>query len=201
MNKENLKELKKVLIVVDMVNGFVKKGALADSYIEHIIPENIKLVEMILNDNQELMFIKDNHVNGCREFDRYPAHCVIGTDEADLIDELKVYENVAKVYEKNSTSTLFAPEFVNDINKLKNLKEVIVTGCCTDICIMNLVIPLQNYFDQINNKAEIIVPINAIETYDAPWHNRDEYNEMAYKLMNQAGIKLVKKYGGERYGK
>ena len=81
------------------------------------------------------------------------------------------------------------------IQELKNkevVKRVVITGCCTDICVMNLAIPLQNYFDQENREIEIVVPQDAVETYDAPWHNAKEWNEMAYKFMNQAGIKLVK---------
>ena len=41
----------------------------------------------------------------------------------------------------------------------------------------------------------------AVETYDAPYHNRDEYTEMAYKFFEQSGIQLVKKYGGIKNGK
>jgi nicotinamidase-related amidase len=200
MNNKKIQELKRLLIIVDMVNGFVKEGALADPYIKNIIPENIKLIEMILKNNEGLAFIKDSHEEGCREFERYPIHCVKGTYESELISELSKYDKKGQVYEKNSTSTLFAPNFISDIKKLKSLKEVIIAGCCTDICIMNLAIPLQNYFDQNNNEIEIIIPVNAIETYDAPWHNREEYNLMAYKMMEQSGIKLVKKYGGDKYG-
>lgn len=200
MNNKKIQELKRLLIIVDMVNGFVKEGALADPYIKNIIPENIKLIEMILKNNEGLAFIKDSHEEGCREFERYPIHCVKGTYESELISELSKYDKKGQVYEKNSTSTLFAPNFISDIKKLKSLKEVIITGCCTDICIMNLAIPLQNYFDQNDNEIEIIIPVNAIETYEAPWHNREEYNLMAYKMMEQSGIKLVKKYGGDKYG-
>ena len=74
---------------------------------------------------------------------------------------------------------------------MTNLEEVIIIGCCTDICILNLAIPLQNYFDQKDRNITITVPKNAVETYDAPNHNRDEYNEIAFKLMVQAGINLV----------
>ena len=41
----NLEEIKELLIVVDMVNGFVNKGALADPYIQHIIPDLKMLIE------------------------------------------------------------------------------------------------------------------------------------------------------------
>lgn len=199
--KKELEELKQLLIVVDMVNGFVRKGAMADPKIAKIIPEQLRLIKMILAKKEGLAFIKDAHELDCREFERFPIHCVIGTEEAELVDELKPYEKEALVYRKNSTSAIFAPNFMEDIKRMKNLKEVIVTGCCTDICDMNLAIPLQNYFDQNNQKVDIVIPTNAVETYDAPYHNRDEYTEMAYKFFEQSGIQLVKKYGGMKNGK
>ena len=85
---------------------------------------------------------------------------------------------------------MYAPRFIDDINKMNNLKEVIIIGCCTDICILNLAIPLQNYFDQEDRNVKVTVLKNAVETYDAPNHNRNEYNEIAFKLMKQAGINL-----------
>ena len=199
--KKELEELKQLLIVVDMVNGFVRKGAMADPKIAKIIPEQLRLIKMILAKKEGLAFIKDAHELDCREFERFPIHCVIGTEEAELVDELKPYEKESLVYHKNSTSAIFAPNFMEDIKRMKNLKEVIVTGCCTDICDMNLAIPLQNYFDQNNQKVDIVIPTNAVETYDAPYHNRDEYTEMAYKFFEQSGIQLVKKYGGMKNGK
>ena len=39
MKKENLKEIKELLLVVDMVNCFVREGAMKSQNIEHIIPE------------------------------------------------------------------------------------------------------------------------------------------------------------------
>lgn len=113
------------------------------------------------------------------------------TEEAQLVDELKEFEQEALVYEKNSTSTMYAPNFLEDIEKMENLKEVIIVGCCTDICILNLTIPLQNYFDQKDREIKITVPKNAVETYDAPNHNREHYNEIAFELMKQAGINLI----------
>ena len=39
--KEKLENIKYLLIVVDMVNGFVREGAMASQNIEHIIPSTI----------------------------------------------------------------------------------------------------------------------------------------------------------------
>ena len=199
--KKELEELKKLLIIVDMVNGFVKEGNMADPYIAHIIPEQKRLIEKFLKESEGIAFIKDCHEEGCREFERFPIHCVKGTYEAELVDELKQYEKEGLIYPKNSTSAIFAPNFMSDIEKMKKLKEVVITGCCTDICDMNLAIPLQNYFDQNDLNVDIIVPTNAVETYNASNHNREEYNQMAFRFLEQSGIKLVKRYGGMKNGK
>lgn len=188
---KELKDIQTLLINVDMVNGFAKQGAMADSYIEHIIPEQIRLMEQMNKNNQAIAIIKDTHKENCREFKRYPMHCVEGTSESELVEELKVFEPNALVYKKNSTSTIYAPGFIEDIDKMENLKEVIIVGCCTDICILNLAIPLQNYFDEKDRDIKITIPKNAVETYNAPYHIREEYNELAFKLMTQAGINLV----------
>ena len=195
---KNIKEVKRTLIVVDMVNGFIKEGNMKDRTIEKIIPENERLINEFIKEEEGLIFIKDCHEDNSIEFKKFPKHCVKGTSEANLVDELLKYEQNALVYEKNSTSAIFAPHFIDDISKMENLSEVVITGCCTDICVSNLAIPLQNYFDENNKEVNIIVPENAVETYDSPYHPRDIYNDMAFKLMNQAGIKLVKKYEKRR---
>lgn len=186
-------ELESLLVVVDMVNGFIKKGTMSDASINLITPKITELVEKALSEHEGVAFIKDTHFEDSTEFEKFPPHCIKGSGEEELIDELKPYEIDSLVYEKNSTSTMFAPGFINDINQMKKLREIIITGCCTDICVMNLAIPLVNYFDQNNRNINVSVIENAVETYDAPIHQRNEYNEMALKLMKQAGVKIERK--------
>lgn len=192
--KENLKEIKEVLLVIDMVNGFIKEGALADPSVGEIIPEQIKIIEDFIRRKQEIIFIKDTHTEDSVEFKTFPPHCIKGTSEAELVDELKVYEKYGISIEKNSTSAIFAEGFLTIINSLTNLKKVVGIGCESDICVPNLLIPLKNYFNQINKDVEIEVVENAIATYDAPNHSKEEYENASKMLMSQAGIKLVKKY-------
>ncbi len=179
-------EEEKILIVVDMINGFVEEGAMADKYISHIIPE----IEKLIQENKEVIFIKDCHNKDCAEFKSYPEHCIKGTKEAEIVDELKKYEEKAIVFEKNSTSAIFAEDFISNLENRNNLKEITIVGCCTDICVLNLAIPLKNYFNQKNRDIEIKIHKNAVETYNSQVHNRDEYNEIAFKLLKQSGIKL-----------
>ena len=183
---------KKILYVIDMVNGFVKEGIMHDDYIANSINEQISLIKKFKKENQPIAFIKESHDKNCAEFDTFPEHCVKGTSEAELVKELKEHEEDALVYLKNCTSAIFAPNLIKDLDKMKNLEEIIICGCCTDICVLNFAIPLKNYLNQINRKAKIIVVEKATETYDAPNHNRDEYNEIAYKLIKQSGIEVVK---------
>ena len=191
MNK-NLKDTQKMLIVVDLVKGFVTEGAMADKYIQHIVPESKRLVESYLKKGDPVMYIKDCHEKNSAEFNHFPEHCLRGTKEAEMVDELLTYENDTIVVEKNATGgAIFVRSFVETMEQLNKIDEVVIIGCCTDICVLNLAIELQCYFDQHNRNATIVVPKNAVETYDSPNHPRDEYNEIAFKLMSQAGIKLV----------
>lgn len=183
-------ELEKLLVVVDMVNGFIKYGNMADKDINHITDGIGKLVNQFIHENEGVAFIKDTHEKDSSEFKKFPPHCIKGSGEEELVQELKQYENYGLIYEKNSTSTIFANDFLRDIDSMKKLREVIITGCCTDICVLNLAIPLTNYFDQNNRLVDVTVLKDLVETYNSESHNRDEYNEMSFKLMKQAGIRV-----------
>ena len=193
MNK--LEVVKRGLIIVDMINGFVNEGALADKGIRSIIEENVLLAEDFINSKDPIIAFKDVHTKESPELSNFPSHCIEGTNEVELVDELKVLSDNFKIINKNSTSGMFAPGFMEYLRSMNELTEIVITGCCTDICILNLAIPLKNFYNEINKQVDIIVPMNAVETYHIDnIHNRDEYNDMAFKLMTQAGVKLVKKY-------
>ena len=196
MNKvKNLKVYKGMLIVVDMVNGFVREGVLHDEKIADVIPRQIELIKDAKSRGDLIVFIKDTHDENAVEFKRFGGtkHCVRGTSEANLVDELLPFENDEDSIsiEKNSTSFMVAPEFRNLIAELYNIERVDVVGCCTDICDFNGTMGLANYFDQTNRNVELNVHIDAIATYaqDA----RKNYVDAAYLLMEQQGIQLVKK--------
>ncbi len=183
--------MNKLLVIIDMINGFIKEGALADSYINTITPKIIEKIKENIESNDMIINFQDAHKIDSKEFKDFPPHCIIGTFEAKLIDELLPYENKMKTIYKNSTSGFVTDEFMQFIeNNKNNLNEITITGCCTDICIINFAIPLKNYCNEHNLDIEIIVPKNCVQTYNSDIHNRDEYNEMSFKLMKQCGIKV-----------
>lgn len=201
---KNLKVYKKCLIIVDMVNGFVRVGGLHDKYIEHTIKRQQELIEEYEKENELIIFIKDTHDLDSVEHDRFGAikHCIKGNEEAELIDEFKEYETKSNslVFEKNCTSFREAPGFIDAMSKAENITEFDIAGCCTDICVANGVISMMNYFDQINRRVKVRVHEDAVETFGTK-ERREEYSKAAYLLMKQQGAEIVKKLGGLNYGK
>ena len=184
--------MKKLLLVIDMINGFVKEGALADNNINNITPNIIKLIEEYIKNNDNIISIQEGHSKDSKEFESFPEHCILGTNEVELIDELMPYKENMKVIRKNSTCGFITTEFLKYMEENKEeLGEIVLTGCCTDICVLNFALPLKNYINEYNLNIKVTIFKNAVDTYDAPLHNRDEYNEMAFKIMKQNGIEII----------
>ena len=101
------------------------------------------------------------------------------------------FENM-KLIRKNSKCGFVTKEFFDYIKKNeKELEEIVLTGCCTDLCVMNFALPLKNYINEHNLNIKVTIYENCVETYDAPTHNREEYNEMAFKIMQLNGIETI----------
>lgn len=185
---KRLEKLKKVVYVVDMVNGFLKEGNMKNPEAMRIVKDICLLLDKQAHEEEGIAFIKDTHSEDSSEFKKFPVHCVKGTTESMVIDELVGYETDALSYEKNSTCVCAVPEFFKDIDSMLSLEEVTFVGVCTDICVLNAAIGTANYMDEHNRVIKINVPENMIDTFDSEGHNKNEYTSMALKLMKQSGI-------------
>ncbi|TYQ16661.1 UNVERIFIED_CONTAM: nicotinamidase-related amidase [Acetivibrio alkalicellulosi] len=190
----SLKELqgsKTALIIVDMINGFTREGALKSPRIEKIIPQIANLSKMC-NDNGIIkLAFADCHTNASPEFDAYPPHCIKGSCEVEIVDELKEIGGYTLI-SKNSTNGFLEEDFFKWLMDNKNIDTFIITGDCTDICIQQFAITLKTWFNMKNKKARVIVPINAVETYDLELHNGDLMNVMSLYNMMGNGVEIVK---------
>lgn len=126
----------KVLIVIDMLNGFCRQGyplSLPDSTgdIEEYI---LSRGEEILKENGKVIFVCDSHSMSDPEIGNpYPPHCMKGTVEAEIVDELKPLVNKATVLTKHTLSIFLNTPLEKILKELK--PEVVeVSGVCTDIC-------------------------------------------------------------------
>lgn len=192
MTKEDL-EFLKALFIIDMNNGFVNFGAMANPKYNDLVPEQLALIEMFRNEDELVNFILEGHDENALEFVSYPKHCVLGTDEAELIPEFKLEKekNNTRIYYKNSINGMLNRNLQDDIKALKKLKMIVLAGVCGDLCVMDFGRTLLRYLDEINHDLKVFVVKSCIDTFDAPGHNREEWLEIAYKVLEQAGAIVV----------
>lgn len=189
---DNLEE-DTALIVVDMINGFYTEGLLASNRVKNIIPQVTKLIDD-MKDCKKVIFV-DSHTKDSTEFNSYPMHCIEGSSESDIIPEIKestLKGNNYKIIKKNSINGFHAKDFKKWLNENNEIKNFIVTGVCTDICVETFCISLITYFNENNIEKNIIVPKDSVETYSLGNHDGDFMNIVSLFKMKSNGIKVVK---------
>ncbi len=186
-------EVEKLHYNIDMNNGFVNFGAMANSKYNELVPEQIRLIKKMENENGITDFILEGHNKNAIEFKTYPEHCIIGTEESELIPSLITYKSHPNIYTfyKNCINGMLNIDVQNQLRSLKNLKEIIYSGVCTDLCIMDFVRTNARFLDEINRDVKLFLVKSTTDTFDAPNHNREEWLNIAYKVMAQAGVEIV----------
>jgi nicotinamidase/pyrazinamidase len=137
--------MKKVLIVVDMLNGFLIPGAplYCGEASRRIIPFVKEMIDSYNREGSPVIFLADNHTPDDPEFAMFPPHCVKGTEEAQVIDELK--ENAGRdiIIPKTRFSGFYKTDLGNILAEMRpDLVEVV--GVCTNICVLYTVEGLRN---------------------------------------------------------
>lgn len=192
---ESLDKDKTALLVIDMVVGFVYSGALSSPRVAAIV-KNIAELNKKTKGYKKLFFL-DNHEKDSQEFMYFPSHCVKGTDEAELISELKTEcSDGPETYyvEKNSTNGFNSKGFQGWLEKYEDkVDNFIITGCVTDICVLQFALSLKAYFNENNKNKRVIVPMNAVETYEGSSHDGYLMNLFALYNMHISGIEVVEK--------
>ena len=182
--------MRDLLVVVDMVNGFVNFGNLADPKINKITPVIENLIKKAILNNDKIVAFCDCHEKNDIDFQTYPEHCLAGSSESELIPELKVYENNMIVINKPTTNGFITPAF-QEIISSEIFENVTVCGCCTDICVQNFCTSLKEYFNKEKIDTKIIVDKESVYTFDAPSHNAEACNEKALKEMQKIGVEII----------
>jgi nicotinamidase-related amidase len=189
---QTLEKARTVLVNVDVIKGFCKFGALYSPRNEEIIMPVVK-INQVMKDFTKIFF-RDKHSDGSLEFNSYPRHC---TDEreSEIVDELKVFlEASALIFDKNSTNGFFSPAFEVWFKNHPQIDTFVVVGDCTDICVMTFALSLKTYCNEYNKNVNIIVPIDAVETFDLDVtnHYAELNNLFALYNLQMNGIKLVR---------
>ena len=187
------KQFTKALFIVDMNNGFVNFGAMHNKEYNKLVPEQKKLIEKFRREEQLVNFIMEGHVEDAVEFLLYPEHCKDGTPESELIPQFKEEETKenTNIYYKNSINGGLNLDLHIDVEDLRDLKEIVIAGVCTDLCVLDFAKTLARLMDEVNKNVHIFVVASAVSTFDAPGHNREEETEYAFEVMRKSGIEIV----------
>lgn len=163
----------RALIVTDVQEGFTRIGNLASDECTAKITDVVRIVDEEMAAGTPVIFTKDSHVENDLEFRMFPPHCIVGTPEHDLIEELRPYEGRATaVIEKRRYSAFFETE-LEQVLKNVDPSEVHVIGFCTDICVLHTTADLRN------RDYTVMVRPDGVETFDAPGHDHDDVNRWA----------------------
>jgi len=181
--------LNNVILVVDMVKGFHNIGNLANPRTAIVIPNIRDLLERKMKEGGwRVLFLTDTHQPDDKEFDMFPPHCIEGSAETEVVDELQEFCNMGDntVCPKSRFSGFFKTGLESFLDA-ENPEKVIVVGVCTDICVLYTAAGLRE------RDYRVIVPKDCVETYKAPRHSAKKARKWTFWHMREVlGVTIVK---------
>lgn len=177
------------LVIVDEVNGFCTVGAgnlappAPDAQVARMVEETDRLARAFDAARRPILAFLDTHEPGKAE-PPYPPHCERGTGEENLVPELLWLEGsgqatlirkdcingfvggIEPTFKAHGTSHNKVVDWVN----LHRLEALVVTGICTDICVMDFVLTMLSARNHglMPTLRDIVVLEPACATYDLP---------------------------------
>lgn len=203
-----------VLVLVDILKGFCEMGPLASERVAEMVAPVKELAEALLKRGvpaKNLVFLNDAHPEDAVEFSAFPPHCVRGTAESEVVDELQPLLNRdgVRVFRKNATNGLFGRDeegerFFEYLEKrfADGPVAFVVVGDCTDLCIYQNAMGIRLLANEHNARVRVIVPLEHVRTYDlpvevsektgVPAHDGDVMDELFAYHMLMNGIEVVR---------
>ena len=180
---------RRAVIVVDILKGFFKG---------HPVPAPVNADRMIRNTRVVLdaareagipiFFIKDNFLPeeiGCdRHFKLFCPHCIIGTPDAEVVDELAPRPGEFQVQKKRYSG--FQGTRLDAILRELDLKTLYVTGCWTDACVQHTVC------DAFYNCYDVVLVEDCLSSADWGAHEYAmKYMQKYYAAQVQSSAEVV----------
>lgn len=166
--------MKEALLIIDMLNDFVREGApLEVPATRAILPALQARMADARSQGMPVIYVCDAHRPDDPEFSRmgWPPHAVKGTRGAEVVTELTPLET-DPVVEKTSYSG-FHHTGLEGILQALRIERLVLTGCVTNICILYIA------YEAVIRGYEVTVPANCV----APLDPAD--GEFALKQMEQ----------------
>jgi nicotinamidase/pyrazinamidase len=119
------------------------------------------LIESEQAAGSSIIFVADTHDPDDLEFQRFPVHCVRGTEECEVIPELSGYEGVT--LRKRRYSAFYETDLAERLAAL-DPEKIIICGVCTDICVMHTTA------DARNRDYAVEVHTDCVASFDSDAH-------------------------------
>jgi nicotinamidase-related amidase len=126
--------MKKVLIVVDMINDFII-GKLGSDRARKIVPNIAALLKKARKLGIPVIYLRDAHESTDKELGIWGEHAMKGTQGSEIIPELKPEKNDIVIEKKWYSG--FVDTRLPEILKKMGVDTLVFTGVSTDICVQN----------------------------------------------------------------
>lgn len=172
------------LFSVDMINGFCHMGALASPRVKGIIPAVVDVFTGAYEAGvRNFVLAQDSHSVDAAEFADFPPHCIAGTSEAENIPELASlpFAHLFHTVPKNSLSAFHNTNLSEWLSAHPDLRVALIVGDCTDLCVQQMALHLKLLANATDNtRLRVIVPENAVQTYDIPVATAQELGSLPH---------------------
>lgn len=197
-----------VFCSVDLINGFCREGPLASPRVDALVTPVATLFQRAYDVGvRNFILTQDTHDPKTPEFNSYPPHCVRGSSESEAVEELKrlpFYDNVTTI-PKNSLSSHLGTTLAGWLAEHPMVDTFVVVGDCTDLCIYSMAMHLRLEANALNLERRVIVPADAVNTYDTPVsvarehhipaHDGDLHHVLFLHHMASNGVEVVARLG------
>ena len=189
----------------DLINGFLREGALASDRIDQVTQPVLKLLRRAWDYGvRDYAFLQDTHAEDNPEFRSYPPHAIRGTSESEMIPEIAQlpFADAFTIIEKNSLHPALETTFNDLWDTNHHLRTAIVIGDCTDLCVNHLAMHLRMRANALGrDEFDVVIPADCVETFDIPEsdetepgaaHPGDFFHEVFLYHLAQNGIRVVR---------
>ena len=187
---------RRAVVVVDLLKGFFKGDPVpAPVHADRMIRNTRSVVDAAREAGIPVFFIKDNFLPeevGCdRHFKLFVPHCIIGTPDAEVVDELAPRPGDFQIRKKRYSA--FIGTRLDAILRELDIKTLYVAGCWTDCCVQHTVC------DAFYNCYDVILLEDCLSSADWAAHEYAmKYMQRYYAAKVQPSSEVIASFQWER---
>jgi len=149
-----------VILVIDMIKGFFQENfpLYGGDKVREIIPYVSEFLRVY--SHIPIIYLCDHHAPDDKEFQMLPPHCIEGTEETELIEELRPYPGI--IVPKTRFNGLYQTDLEDILRKLK-VDTVTIMGICTDISVLFTAAALRERDYTVRVAAQGVASFSSLE--------------------------------------